>query len=328
MCYLITGGTGFLGSHLVSALQARGDKVVAMGRDLERCAALARQGVRTIRCDLGDKEAVTAGFERAEVVFHVAALSAPWGNYRDFHSANVTGTQNVIDAALRSGVRRLILVSSPSVTFDGGDQVRTDEMKAYPRQFLSPYQLTKKLAEDLVNKVRGQIESVILRPKGIFGPGDRALLPRLIAAARTGQLRQIGDGSNRVDLTYVGNVVDALLLAADSSRASGHTYIITNGEHVLLWPLLRRVFAAVGCDTNLRVTPRRIAHVIAAAMEWRARWTGVEPPLTRFAVALLGRTQTYSIEAARRDLEYAPRVSVDEAIETTLGWLGTVHSSA
>ena len=297
-----------------------------MGRDPDRCAALGRLGVRTIRCDLSDKAAVTLGFERAKVVFHVAALSAPWGAYRDFHAANVTATQNVVRAALRSGVRRLVFVSSPSVTFDRGDQVKTDETKPYPRQFLSPYQLTKKLAEDIVNEVRGQIELVILRPKAIFGPGDNALLPRLIAAARSGHLRQIGDGSNLVDVTYVGNVVEALLLAADSSTASGHTYIITNGEHVPLWPLLRRVLSALGCDPTLRAIPWPVAYGIAALMEWKARWTHKEPPLTRYSVALLGRTQTYSIEAARCDLGYVPRVSIDEAIEITLRWLAATHS--
>jgi nucleoside-diphosphate-sugar epimerase len=327
MGYLVTGGTGFLGSHLVTALHARGDDVVAMGRDPARCAALERQGVETIQCDLSDKANVDLGFAGAEVVFHVAALSAPWGTYREFHAANVTATQNVVDAALRNGVRRLVLVSSPSVTLDGADQVETDETKAYPRKFLSAYQLTKKLAEDIANDAGGQIEVVILRPKAIFGPGDRALLPRLVAAARSGHLRQIGDGANLVDVTYVGNVVDALRLAANAPKAPGHTYIITNGEHIPLWPLLRRVLAAAGCDPHLRSAPWPIAYGVATLMEWKARCTHVEPPLTRYSVTLLGKTQTYSIAAARRDLGYAPLISVDDAIEITLPWLRGLRSS-
>lgn len=328
MRYLVTGGTGFLGGHLISALLARGDEVVAMGRNPDKCAALGRLGVEGVRCELTDREAVTVCFERADVVFHTAALTAPWGAYRDFYAANVTATQNVVHAALRNGVRRLVLVSSPSVTLDQGDQVETNETTPYARKFLSPYPLTKKLAEDVVNQVRSQIELVILRPKAIFGPGDHALLPRLIAAARNGRLRQIGDGSNLVDVTYVGNVVDALLLAADPGRPSGGTYIITNGEHVPLWPLVRRLLAAAGCDASLRATPCAIAYGVAALMEWKARWTKVEPPLTRYAVALLGRTQTYSIEAARRDLGYSPRISVNAAVELTLPWLSGARLSA
>jgi nucleoside-diphosphate-sugar epimerase len=298
-----------------------------MGRHAEKCAALERRGARTIACDLSDEAALSKGFEGAEIVFHVAALTAPWGAYCDFYAANVTATENVVRAALRSGARRLVFVSSPSVTFDGRDQLKTDETEPYPRKFLSPYQLTKKLAEDRVNNASGKIECVILRPKAIFGPGDQALLPRLIASARSGKLRQIGDGSNTVDVTYVENVVDALLLAAGSGKACGHTYLITNGEHVALWPLLRRVFSALGCAANLRAVPWGIAYGIATLLEWKAFWSRAEPPLTRYSVALLGKTQTYSIEAARRDLGYVPRISVDDAIGITLRWLGTSGAS-
>jgi len=330
MRYLVTGATGFLGGHLVSALLARGDEVVALGRDREKIAALEQMGVKIIRCDLCDAEAVTEAVKGAEIVFHVAALSAAWGLYSDFYSANVTATENVIQAALHNGVRRLIFVSSPSVTFDGTDQFEEDETQPYAARFLSPYQATKKLAEDRVNRLQGQLEFVILRPKAIFGPGDNALLPRLLSPARSGRLRQIGDGSNLVDLTYVGNVVDALLLAADSDRAHGHTYIITNGEHVALWPLLRRVLAAAGCAASFRAVPRSIAHGAAAIMENNARWglTSVEPAMTRYAVAILARTQTYSIQAARTDLGYAPRISIDDGVELMMPWLRTLSKSA
>jgi len=327
MRYLVTGGTGFLGGHLVAALLARGDEVVAMGRDRDKCAALEQTGVTTIRCDLCNPEAVTAGLEGVGVVFHAAALSSPWGTYRDFHAANTAATENVFRAALQNGVRRVVFVSSPSVTFDGGDQVLTNETEPYARRFLSPYQTTKKLAEDVANQFREKIEVVIIRPKAIYGPGDNALVPRLIAAARGGRLRQIGDGTNLVDLTYVGNVVDALLLAAGSSRASGRTYLITNGEHVPLWPVLCRVLDSAGFHGKLRAVPMPVALAAAALMEWRAQWTRVEPTFTRYTVAVLGRTQTYSIEAARRDLGYAPRISVDEGIELALPWIRNLRSA-
>jgi 2-alkyl-3-oxoalkanoate reductase len=324
MRYLVTGATGFLGGHVLSALLARGEEVVAMGRDREKCIALEQLGVKTIRCDLCDSGAVSEASVGAEVVIHTAALSAPWGLYRDFHAANVTATENVVHAAMRNGVRRLVFVSSPSVTFDGSDQAEVDETQPYATRFLSPYQQTKKLAEDVVNQLRGQMEFVILRPKAIFGPGDNALVPRLIYAARNRRLRQIGDGSNLVDLTYISNVVDALLLAAVSNHAPGRTYIITNDEHIELWPLLRRVLAIAGCDSNLRTISRPIAYAAATWMERRARWMHVEPVMTRYAVALLARTQTYSIQAARSDLEYAPYISVENGVELMRPWLRTL----
>ena len=321
MRYLVTGGTGFLGSHLVDALLTRGDEVVAVGRDQDRCARLERSGASIVRCDLTDRTSTFEALEGVKTVFHAAAMSAPWGPYQAFYEANVTATENVVRAALRWGVRRFVLVSSPSVTFDRLDSSESDETKPYARRFMSPYQATKKLAEDVVNATRNDMECVILRPKAIFGPGDRTLMPRLIEIARSGKLRQIGDGTNLVDLTYVGNAVDALLLAAESVVAPGKTYLITNGEHVSLWPLLWRMIAAAGCEVRPRKVPQVVAHGAATLMEWNAKRTKVEPALTRYTVALLTRSQTYTIAAARRDLGYAPRVSVDTAVELTLPWL-------
>ena len=327
MCYLVTGGTGFLGGHLVRALLARGDQVVALGRNNERCVALGRSGALVVRCELSDQVATAKSFAGVHTVFHVAGLSAPWGPYRKFYEANVAATRNVVQAALVRGVRRLVFVSSPSVTFDPRDESESDETKPYTQRFLSPYQATKKLAEDVVNTARADLECVIVRPKAIFGPGDRTLMPRLIQAAKSGKLLQLGDGSNRVDLTYVGNVVDALLEAAESRKSPGNTYLITNGEHVLLWPLLRRMLAAAGCDTHLRTVSRTIAYALATISEWTSRVSNLEPPLTRYAVALLTRSQTYSIAAARRDVNYNPRISIDTAVEMTLPYLNSSDNS-
>jgi nucleoside-diphosphate-sugar epimerase len=162
------------------------------------------------------------------------------------------------------------------------------------------------------------LPAVILRPKAIFGPGDHALLPRLIAAARAGRLPQIGDGQNRVDLTYVENVVHAVLLALDSEVAIGKTYTITNDEHPLLWEVIRDVLTRLGLSTRLRRIPLSLAFIAATLMEWGAAFTRQEPWLTRYSVGLLARTQTYDISAAKRDLGYAPRVTVAEGLDRTL----------
>jgi len=278
-------------------------------------------GVPTLEADLRDAPAIARACAGVDIVFHMAALSAPWGLYRDFYAANVIGTRNVVQACRQGGVRKLIYVSSPSVIFNNRHQVAADETAPYPKRFLSPYSLTKKLAEDVVNEARHELSTVILRPKAIFGPGDNALLPRLIAAARNHRLRQIGDGSNLLDLTYVANVVHALLLAADCGAAEGKTYHITNAEHVPLWSLLRRILITLGYSADLRATPFAVAYGMASLLELQAWLTGVEPPMTRYAVAILGRTQTYDIRAARRDLGYEPMVSVEEGIEVTLAHL-------
>jgi nucleoside-diphosphate-sugar epimerase len=226
------------------------------------------------------------------------------------------------------GVRRLAYISSPSVVFDGTDQVDLTELAPYPKRFTSIYSKTKKLGEDLVNAARGSgPETVILRPKAIFGPGDTALLPRLLLAARRNRLPQIGDGLNRVDLTYVDNVVDGTLAALDSPRVVGKTYTLTNGESPLLWEVIREVLRRSGLRADLRQIPVSVAYSAAAVMEAASAFTRREPLLTRYSVLILARTQTYDISAARRDLGYAPRISIAEGVERTVSTIAAMDTT-
>ncbi len=318
---LVTGGTGFLGQHLTKALLERGHGVHLMGRNFAQVESLINAGALPVPVDLRDSEAVSDACANVEVVYHVGALSAPWGKRSDFFEINVGGTEAVIAGCLKHHVRRLIYVSSPSVVFNGYDQHNVTEKVSYPRSFASIYSLTKKLGEDAVNRAASDLEVVILRPKAIFGPGDQSLLPRLIAAAHQGRLPQIGDGQNRVDLTYVENVVHALLLSLDASEAKGKTYTITNDEHVPLWEVIRVVLRRLGLSTQLRRVPLPVALAVASLMEARAALTGKEPMMTRYSAAILGRTQTYDISAARRDLGYTPRVTFAEGMERTIAEL-------
>lgn len=317
---LVTGGTGFLGRHVAMALLARGHGVRAMGRNMAAIPDVLAAGAAPVRADLRDRDAVAAACAGVEAVIHAGALSEPWGPRAEFEAVNVGGTAAVIAGCQAHGVRRLVYISSPSVTFGGGDVYEQREDAPYPRRFASVYSHTKKLGEDLVRASQG-LETVILRPKAIFGPGDQALLPRLIAAARAGRLPQVGDGHNHVDVTYVENVAHAAALALDAPAAVGGTYTITNGEHVPLWGLIRRVLRACGLRDRLRALPLPAVLAAAAAMEARARLLGGEPLLTRYTATILGRTQTYTIAAAQRDLGYAPLVSVDEGVARTLAAL-------
>jgi nucleoside-diphosphate-sugar epimerase len=321
MKILITGGSGFLGQHLARALLQQGHQVRLMGRDMAPARALIAAGALPIIADLRDRAAVIAACASVDAVYHAGALSAPWGRRADFFAINVDGTAAVLAGCRRHAVRRVIYVSSPSVVFDGRDHRGLTEAAPYPRRFASVYSLTKKLGEDLVNAA-GWCERVIVRPKAIFGPGDRSLLPRMIAAARQGRLPQIGAGRNLVDLTYVENVADALVLALDAQAAIGKTYMITNDEHIALWEVIRAVLRRLGIPADLRQVPIAVALVAAGLMECRAALTSREPLLTRYSAAILGRTQTYDISAARRDLGYAPRVSVAAGIERTLAAMG------
>lgn len=322
MNILVTGATGFLGSHLTIALLTQGHQLTLLGRDFTALQPQLAAGATGVRADLRDRTAVIAACAGMDWVYHVGALSTAWGKWEDFYQTNVEGTRAVVDGCLQHGVRRLVYVSSPSVIFDGRDHYECDESYPYPQHFSSAYAATKKMGEDLVNAACQQgLPTVILRPKAIFGAGDRALLPRLIERARQGRLPQIGNGHNLVDLTYVENVVHALLLAAQAEAAVGKTYFITNGEHCPLWPTIRTVLTRLHFATKLRRLPVGAALLIARLLELNAQRTGREPLLTRYTVGILARTQTYDIRAAQRDLGYQPLVSVAEGLERTLAAL-------
>ena len=326
MKILLTGATGFLGAHTASKLLDHRHTVYLLGRnfdrDYTRMQILFRRGALPVQIDLRDRGAVIDACRGMDAVIHAGALSAAWGSRAEFEAVNVDGTQSVLDGSAAAGVTRLVHISSPAVMFTGADHVEADESWPYAPQFSSHYAATKKQAEVLVNTAHARgLPTVILRPKAIFGPGDQALLPRLLAAARAGRLRQFGSGENRVDLTYVENVAHAIMLALEARAAVGKTYFITNGEHVQLWPMIRRLLQSLHLPHRLQPVPIPVAMAAARMMEWQASLTGREPLLTRYSVGVLARTQTYKITAARRDLGYAPIVPVEEGINRTLAAL-------
>ena len=166
------------------------------------------------------------------------------------------------------------------------------------------------------------MDTVIVRPKAVFGPGDTSLLPRLLRAAEAKRLPQIGPSDNRVDLTYIDNVVYALLVAGESAGAVGKTYTITNGDlgadAPCLWGVIGHVLASLRLPAIKHTVPLSVALAIAGSAEAVARVTGREPLLTRYSALVLACTQTYDISAARRDLYYAPVVSFAVGLERTI----------
>lgn len=319
MKILVTGGTGFLGRHLAQALISDSHQIYLAGRKFENVDKLLQLGVTAVAFDLRDQPAVRRACAGMDVVCHAGALSSPWGPRAEFFATNVGGTQAIIDGCRQYGVGRLIYISSPSVLFDGHDHINATEATPYPRQFMSVYALTKKLAEEAVNSAT-DLNTITLRPKAIFGPGDKALLPRLVAAARAGRLPMVGDGRNQVDLTYVGNVVQAIQLAIQKPAVKG-LYTITNDEHVMLWDVIKMVLERLGISTRLRPMSPTFAATLAGLMELLANVTGKEPLLTRYSVALLHCTQTYDISKAKQALGYSPPVSVAEGVERTIASL-------
>lgn len=317
---LVTGGSGFVGRRLVLRLLDQGRRVTVFGRT--PAPDLEARGARFIRGSIEDPASVEAACAEAETVFHVAAKVGVWGRRSDFFRVNVTGTRNVIAGCLKHGVRRLVATSTPSVVYNGRGLAGADESLPLTRRCPSPYPLTKAMAERDVLAADGpSLRTVALRPHLVWGPGDPHLIPTVVARARAGRLRIVGSGANKVDLVHVENAIDAHLLAeAAAERCGGRAYFITNGEPVMLWEWINELLRGLGIPEVRRKAPLWAASAAGALCEacWRALPLRGEPPMTRFVAAELARDHWFDLGAARRDLGYAPRISMAEGTRDLL----------
>ncbi len=319
MIALVTGGGGFLGSAIVRRLRERGDSVHSLSR--RHYPQLDALGVTQHSGDIADDLAVCRAAAGCDIVFHVAAKAGVGGRYRDYHRANVVGTANVLTACRHHGIGRLVYTSSPSVVFAGRDMAGVDESVPYPSHYEAAYPQTKAIAERMVLRANGAaLATVSLRPHLIWGPGDNHLIPRLLADARAGRLRRIGAESKLIDSVYIDNAADAHLLAADllmpGSTIGGKAYFITQGEPVPLWDLINRILHAAGLGPVTRSVPAGLAYAAGGLLETiytLFRWDS-EPPLTRFVAHELTTAHWFDIRAARRDLGYRPKVSLEEGL--------------
>ena len=313
---IVTGATGGLGRNLVQTLLAQGWQVVACGRNAEIGKML---GTEFHAFDLSDRNQTLKAFSEADIVFHCAALSSPWGRYEDFYRANVTATQNVLAAMRHHHIGKLIHVSTPSIYFDYLDQHKVPETFV-SRHFVNDYAYTKFLAEQEVTAAT-DISSVIIRPRGIFGEYDTAVLPRLLKISEKGFLpliRRAGReaGGAVADVTYVGNVVHALVLAAGADVPRAMPFNITNGEPQTVAVLYRRIIDALHLECSLKTVPYFLIDGLARMLEARAAWsrTAAEPLMTRYSIGTVAFDQTLDITRARTLLGYEPQTSIADGL--------------
>ena len=329
MFALVTGGGGFLGSHMVEALLDRGDRVRCFGR--RDYPLLRGRGADVVQGDIRDATAVGDAVRGVDVVFHTAAIAGIWGDWSDYHATNTVGTEHVISACWEHAIPRLVFTSSPSVTFDGKDQCGVDESAPYPTRWLCHYPHSKALAERAVLAAHGQhgLATCALRPHLIWGPRDTHLVPRLLQRAQAGQLRRIGNGKNLVDMVYVENAAVAHLQAADrlaiDSPVGGKAYFISQGEPVNCWDWINELLALDRQPPLNKSIAFQMAWVVGAALEGAYRFVGRkdEPRMTRFLAAQLATSHFFDIGAARRDFGYQPKVSTDEGMRRLGDWLDT-----
>jgi 2-alkyl-3-oxoalkanoate reductase len=317
---LVTGASGFLGLYVAEQLVARGNRVRTLCRGSD--PRLNAIGVEMVRANLRDRRAVIDACRGVDAVFHIGGIAGMVGQWRDYYETNVLGTRNVVEGCLTHGVGRLVYTSSPSVTFNGRDQEGVDESAPYANRWFSHYARSKALAEQhvLASNGRRGLLCCALRPHLMWGPRDRQLIPRLLELARSGRLRRIGDGANRIDTLYVENAATAHLLAADALRldspVAGRAYFISQGEPVNCWAWIDELLALAGLPPVQKSISLRTAWAIGAAYEIAYRLLALrgEPPMSRFLAAQMATSHYFNINRARQDFGYEPTLSIAEGM--------------
>jgi len=304
----VTGGSGFIGGRLVRRLVADGTTVRALARSDRSADAVAELGAEPVRGDLDDPASLTVASEGCETAYHLAAHLGQWGSREEFVRGNVTGTENALQASRRAGVRRFVHCSTEAALLAGEPLVGVDETAPLRPDSKALYPATKAMAEQAVRDANGNgLETVVLRPRMVWGAGDTTLLPEMVAAAESGKLAWIGGGRHLTSITHVDNVVEGLVLAGDRGGA-GEAYFVTDGEPVEFRGFVSELLETQGIDPPTRSIPSWLgaATAVGAEAAWRLLPLGGEPPLTRLAYWLSAQECTIDISKARQQLGYEP----------------------
>ncbi len=307
----VTGGSGFIGGRLIERLVADDHTVRALARSEQAAEKIRSRGGEPVSGDLSDVGALRAGAADCELAFHAAATLGDWGRREDFERGNVEGTHNVLHACRDAGVRRFVHVGTEAALMAGQPLVNVDETAPLRPDSPALYSSTKAKAERLVlDANRDGFETVVIRPRFVWGKGDTTLLPAMVEMVRAGRFAWIGGGRHRTSITHVENTVDGLILGAERGRP-GNAYFVTDGEPVVFREFVSGLLLTQGAQPPSRSIPAWLAGALAVGGEtaWRALRLRGQPPLTRFAFWVSSQECTIRIDKARDELGYNPVIS-------------------
>jgi nucleoside-diphosphate-sugar epimerase len=323
MSLLITGATGFVGGHLAEACVQRGMSVRTLARPNSDTKLLESLGVAILRGDLADAALARRAIEEVDAVVHCAAKVGDWGPVDEYRAVNVEGMRHLLEACKGSMVQRFVHLSTLGV-YAARNHHGTDENEPLPELHIDGYTQSKVEAEKLALKYYHEFEVpvVALRPGFIYGPRDRTLLPKLIENLRLRKFRYIGGGKGTMNSIYVGNLVDAILLALNIPDAIGKIYNLTDGELVSKRRFIETLVNGLDLPQPSKSAPVWLARIVANVMERRARKKGKTeaPVLTQARLKLFGLNLDFSIEKAKRELGYTPSHTFDEGMQRTIAW--------
>jgi nucleoside-diphosphate-sugar epimerase len=315
----VTGGTGFIGERLVQRLRDRGDDVVALVRSPEKAAKLEQLGATLVQGDLSSTDAIRAGIEGCDAVFHVAAIykvGIPKSEHEAMYDANVRGTERVLDAAFQAGVSRIVYVSTVNVFGNTGGKVVDESYERPGDDYLSYYDETKYLSHQVAKeRIAKGAPIVIVQPGGVYGPGDHSEVGNVIDQTRTGKLRALPFAGLGLNLVYVDDVADGILLAYDKGEV-GQSYVI-GGEIATMRDLVEKTAAIAGRKPPKRDLPSGVIKLAAPAGPVVGKIMGFPPNFRELISASDGVTYWAKDDKARSALGYSPR-DLDTGLRQTL----------
>lgn len=320
MRVFVTGGSGFVGGHVIQALVAAGHEVRAMARSARSAAAVEALGASSVSCALEDLEA--SHMAGCEAVVHCAAFVEEWGTEAEFTRGNVEGTRRALAAAQGAGVSRFVHIGTEAAFFVGEDLVGLDESAPYPASQRYLYSKTKAEAERLVLGAdrEGGMRTISLRPRLVWGPGDTTVLPTVVKMAREGRFVWLDGGQARSSTTHVANLSHAVVLALGAG-GGGEAYFVADEGEVTLRSFLGALMETQGVTPPTRSLPGWLGRGLGRAVEgvWRALGLGGAPPIHGFPTAMMSRTVTVDWGKAKARLGYAPVISREAGLEGLRG---------
>lgn len=324
MKIIITGATGFVGRNLAESFHDKGLDVIATGRSEKVGAKLQKKGMAFIPGHIEDPVQVDKVFSPADCVIHCAAKIADWGKYKDFYATNVIGTRNIINACRAHQINKIIFISTPSVYFTGQDRYNIHESDPLPKKQFA-YGKTKLMAEkDLLSLGPEGFQVIIFRPRAIYGPYDRTIVPRILQLSQKKRFPLINQGKALIDITYVGNLIDVIETSLSAPhQAWNDIYNISNGDPIHFKKTVALALKIFKRPFNPRNVSEPVAKSIAGIMECLSilPFGNKTPAMTKFTVGYMAKSMTMSIEKAKQKLHYSPQVGNQQGIELYEKWI-------
>jgi 2-alkyl-3-oxoalkanoate reductase len=323
MAVLVTGASGFVGSHVVDTLLAQGQAVRALVRNPAAAKELHTKGVEVRVGDVREQHVLMEAVGGVEVVYHCAAAVGPAFSPREIHDIGLSGAHHVLEALRQAGAGRAVLLTSVNVLGTRHLENATEDLPCRRSGDASADVKIEIEALTREYEQRHGVDATILRPGLIYGPRDRHNVPQMIRALRRGRFAFIGSRDHVTPIVHVRDVVAAMLLAGRTPAARGRVYHITDGSHTTIGEFIDHLAGLLDCPAPRKVLPYLVPYLgcrFFEALAWMRLYRG-RPPIARSSLRHLGTSRFFSIARASKELGYLPHISFQEGLNTAVKWI-------